>query len=476
MTLAVFWPVTGHDFVNYDDTVYVTANPHVTGGLSWQSIRWAFSNLEAGFWHPLTWLSILADCQFYGLHAWGHHLTSLLLHAAGTVVLFLALQRMTRATWRSALVALLFGLHPLHVESVAWASERKDVLSGLFWMLTLLMYARYAEELSARGQEPDNHPANTEGQDARKNRAVRGDGVSPPATRHPSWYYTLALVCFGCGLMSKPIVVTLPFVLLLLDYWPLQRLSFFPSLHHSSTPPLQPSTTPLLRLIALTVYAEKGVGALAPVASYPLAGRIQNALLSWLWYLGKTIWPTHLAAFYPYPETFPAWHAVGAGLVGLTISALVLRAARKRPYLAVGWLWYVGTLLPVVGLIQVGGFSRADRFTYLPLIGVFLALTWGTYELAKSWRYGVIAWSTAGAVAIVLCVALTRQQLGYWQDSEALFQHALAVTKHNWLAHNNLGDALEKKGQTDEAIRQYQKPSTSKPITPMCITTSPAPS
>ena len=462
VTVAVFWPVTGHDFVNYDDNLYVTGNPHVTDGLSWQSIRWAFSNLEAGFWHPLTWLSILADCQFYGLRVWGHHLTSVLLHAASTVVLFLALRRLTGATWRSAFVAGLFGLHPLHVESVAWVSERKDVLSGFFWMLTLWAYGCYTQPSKVQGLK----------------------------SKVP---YGLALVCFVCGLMSKPIVVTLPFVLLLLDYWPLRRwelrrknaecrsqkpeargqtdgpITQVPSdfiIHHSSFKLLLekvPFLAAALVFAVVTVYAEKGVGALAPVTSYPLAGRIQNALLSCLWYLGKTVWPTHLAAFYPYPETFPAWHAAGAGLVGLTISALVLCASRKRPYLAVGWIWYLVTLLPVIGLIQVGGFSRADRFTYLPLIGLFLALTWGACELTRRWHYGVIALSAAGSVAMVLCLGLTRQQLGYWQDSEALFRHALAVTKDNWLAYNNLGDALEKKGQTDDAIGQYEEAIRLKP-------------
>jgi tetratricopeptide (TPR) repeat protein len=447
VTLALYWPVTGHDFVNYDDPDYVTANSHVQGGLNWQSIQWAFSNLEAGFWHPLTWLSILLDCQFYGLRAWGHHLTSVLLHAASTGVLFLALQRMTRATWRSAFVAGLFGWHPLHVESVAWVAERKDVLSGFFWMLPLLLYARYAE-----------------------GRRQKLEGRGPLSIFHlpSSIFYFLSLFFFALGLMSKPMVVTLPLILLLLDWWPLQRRPF-------NTP--SPKLKPMLPLIwekvpflaaalvcgVVTIYTVSGVGALGAATTFPLAGRIQNALLSYLGYLKQTLWPADLAVFYPYPETFPAWRAAGAGLAGLLLSALLLWAPRQRPYLAAGWLWYVVTLLPVIGLIQVGGFSRADRFTYVPLIGVFVALTWGTYELTRRWRHQVLALSVAGGAALLLCLGLTRQQLGYWQDSEALFRHALAVTENNYLAHLNLGNALDEQGQMDEAISQFQKASRLRP-------------
>ena len=443
-----------------------TENAHVQSGLNWQSIQWAFSNLEAGFWHPLTWLSILADCQFYGLQAWGHHLTSVLLHAASTGVLFLALQRMTGATWRSAFVAGLFGWHPLHVESVAWAAERKDVLSGFFWMLTLLLYARYAE-VPEPGVE-SSHGRRREGPDT-GSRESGGNESSSPVFRHPSFYYTLALVCFVLRADEQADGGDVA-----LDV-ALAGLVAVAAALHSNTP--RPKLKPMLPLIwekvpflaaalvfgVVTIYAERGVGALGPATSYPLAGRVQNALLSYLGYLKQTLWPADLAVFYPYPETFPAWRVAGAGLAGLVISALLLWAPRKRPYLAAGWLWYVVTLLPVIGLIQVGDFSRADRFTYVPLIGVFLALTWGAYELTRRWRYQVLALSVAGGAAIVLCLALTRQQLGYWQDSETLFRHALEVTENNYLAHNNLGVALDKKGQIDEAIRQYQEAIRLKP-------------
>jgi tetratricopeptide (TPR) repeat protein len=462
VTIALYWPATGHDFVNFDDSLYVYQNVHVQSGLNWQSIRWAFTNLEVGFWHPLTWLSILADGQFYGLQAWGHHLTSVLLHAASTGMLFLALQRMTGATWRSAFVAGLFGWHPLHVESVAWASERKDVLSGFFWMLTLLLYVRYAED-RRRKTEDGRQKAVVRPPSAVLStlRSATEDGLR--RTGGPwSIFYLLCLLFFALGLMSKPMVVTLPLVLLLLDWWPLQRLP---------CETLSPKLKPMLSLIwekvpflaaalvfgVATIYAERGIGALGPATNYPLAGRLQNALLSYLGYLKQTLWPTDLAVFYPYPETFPAWRTAGAGLVGLLLSALLLWAPRQRPYLAVGWIWYVVTLLPMIGLIQVGDFSRADRFTYVPLIGVFLALSWGAYELTRRWRYQALALSVGGGAVLLLCLGLTRQQLGYWNDSETLFRHELEVTENNDLAHNNLGAALLGKGQIDEAIRQYQE-------------------
>jgi tetratricopeptide (TPR) repeat protein len=360
-------------------------------------------------------------------------------------------------------VAGLFGWHPLHVESVAWAAERKDVLSGFFWMLTLLLYARYAESRSEKAESRKQNPATPDTQHATRNTF----SVSR-FTFHARTFYLFCLFFFTLGLMSKPMVVTLPLVLLLLDWWPLQRLPF-------NTP--RPKLKPMLPLIGekapflavalvfgvVTIYAERGIGALGPATNYPLAGRLQNALLSYLGYLKQTLWPTDLAVFYPYPETFPAWRTAGAGLVGLLLSALLLWAPRQRPYLAVGWLWYVVTLLPVIGLIQVGSFSRADRFTYVPLIGVFLALTWGGYELTRRWRYQVLALWLAGGVVILLCLGFTRQQLGYWQDSETLFQHALAVTQNNEAAHNGLGAALGKKGHMDEAIRQFQEALRLKP-------------
>jgi len=451
VTVALYWPATRCDYVNYDDDIYVRENPHVQGGLTWPSVRWAFTNLQAGFWHPLTWLSLLSDSEFYGQKPWGHHLTGVVLHAANTVLLFLALQRMTRARWRSAMVAALFGWHPLHVESVAWVSERKDVLSTFFWMLTMLMYAGYVGTAGA----------------GEALRGRKGGAPAPPARGPAARYYTLALVFFICGLMSKPMVVTLPVVLLVLDWWPLRRLEITtPSFKLKPVLPVIWEKVPFLAAAmvfgVITVHAEKGVGALGATSLYPLGGRVQNALVSYMVYLRQTVWPAGLAVFYPYPATFSVWRTGGAALVGLLVTALLVWAPRRRPYLAAGWMWYVVTLLPVIGLIQVGDFSRADRFTYVPLVGLFLALSWGGYEIICRWRYPSLGLAAAGA-ALVLCLGLTRQQIGYWQDSEALFRHTLEVTEDNDLAHNNLGIALGRKGQTDEAIRQYQEALRLKP-------------
>jgi tetratricopeptide (TPR) repeat protein len=345
------------------------------------------------------------------------------------------------------------------------------VLSGFFWMLTLLLYARYVEETRTRGQALDTL-VKGEGPDTRENGAEHSDEPSPPVTRHAAWFYILALVCFVCGLMSKPMVVTLPLMLLLLDWWPLQRLSFnTPRSKLKQMLPLIWEKVPFLAAAlvfgVVTIYAVSGLGALGPATNYPLAGRLQNALLSYLGYLKQTLWPADLAVFYPYPETFPAGRTAGAGLVGLVLSALLLWAPRRRPYLAAGWLWYVVTLLPVIGLIQVGSFSRADRFTYVPLIGVFLALTWGAYELTRRWRYQALGLSVAGGAAIALCLALTRQELGYWRDSETLFRHALEVTEDNCLVHNSLGAALFTKGRVDEAISQYREAIRLNPNNPL---------
>ncbi len=453
--VAVVWtflPSLRNGFLDFDDDVYVCQNTHVQSGLTWQSVSWAFTNWEAGFWHPLTWLSIMVDSQVYGLRAWGHHLTSLLLHAASTVLLFLALRRMTGATWRSALVAALFGLHPLHVESVAWASERKDVLSGFFWMLTMLLYVRYVQE--SKVQSPATLRSSPSAVELPRTGATE-DGKSKVA-------YGLALVFFVCGLMSKPMVVTLPLVLLLLDWWPLQRFSLSTINHQPST--LRrllwekvPFLAASLGFGAVTLYTVSGVGALAATNQYPLAGRVQNALLSYLWYLQETLWPTDLAVFYPYPEAVAVWRWAGAGLLGLLITGLVVWGAPKRPYLAAGWIWYVVTLLPVIGLVQVSDFARADRFTYVPLIGVFLLLTWGACDCARGWRYGEFSLLVAAGGVVVLCGVLTRRQIGHWRDEESLWRHALAVTENNDFAHHNLGVALARKGAFGEAIEHLEE-------------------
>jgi tetratricopeptide (TPR) repeat protein len=432
VTIALYWPATQCDFVNYDDPDFVTANPHVQGGLNWEGVTWAFRNTEqAAYWAPLVWLSHMLAWQFFGMNAWGHHLINVLLHAVNTALVFLVFRRMTGATWRSAILAALFGLHPLRVESVVWVTERKDVLSALFWMLALWAYAEYVEGAQVRSSKSN-------------------------------LWYGAALGVFVLGLLSKPMLVTLPCVLLLLDYWPLRRFE-------RSTLDSQLSTTvrlvrekiPFFALAALasivTLIVQKQGSAVTAGESLPFGARGGNALISYCRYLGKMFWPTDLAVFYPHPGHWPLDKVVLAGVLLLSLSVVLWVQRRRSPYLLIGWLWYCGTLVPTIGLVQSGGQAMADRFTYVPSLGVLVFAVWGAYELTRRWHYGVIALSVTGSAAIVLCLALTRQQLGYWQDSETLFRHALAVTEKNWLAHDNLGATLYKKGQIDEAIRELQE-------------------
>jgi tetratricopeptide (TPR) repeat protein len=424
VTLALYWPALSHDFVDYDDQDYVTSNAHVQSGLTLESIKWAFSSPVVSNWHPLTMLSHMLDCQLYGLKPWGHHLTSVLLHAVNTVLVFLFLRGLTGAKWRSMLVAAVFGFHPLHVESVAWVAERKDVLSTLFWMLTLWTYALHVEK--SKGPGPRSKV-----------------------------FYVLALFFFMLGLMSKAMLVTLPFVLLLLDYWPLER--FKPG----QVWQLVREKIPFFALAAVAsvvAYVEQQhSGAMKTVEALPLGERAGNALISYCRYLGKLFWPTDLAIFYPHPGYWPLGEVLLAAALLLGLSVLFYVQRVRHPCLLMGWLWYAGTLVPVIGLVQVGGQSMADRYAYIPSIGLLVMIIWGLYELTQRWRYHELVLSVAGCAAIVLCLGLTRQQLGYWRDSEALFRHALEVTENNYLAHYNLGAALDKKGQIDEAISQYRE-------------------
>ena len=417
ITLAVFWPVSRHEFIAFDDQAYVTENPHVRTGLNWENVRWAFTNREVGLWHPLTWLSHMLDCRWFGLRAGGHHLTSLLLHAANAVLLFAALRALTGELWRSAWVAAFFALHPLHVESVAWIAERKDVLSTFFALWTLWAYSRYARANGAR-----------------------------PAT------YALMLLCYGCALMSKPMVVTLPLILLLLDYWPLKR---FPPAAGASQPAtlarLVIEKLPLIGLALLTMLVTLGAAArvhtLPSVAQCPIANRIANATISYARYLLQTFWPADLAVFYPFPAAISVWSVAGAALLLLAISAAALGTARRRPFLAVGWLWYGITLLPVVGLIQLGSYSHADRYTYVPLIGLFIMVAWGIGEIrfgSPVWRFGLVLGAT---LLLGACGAATRFQLKHWQNTAALFARALEVAPRNPVAHHALGSFAGGPGQ-----------------------------
>jgi tetratricopeptide (TPR) repeat protein len=424
--LGVFLPALNNGFVEYDDNLYITKNTHVQQGLTWQNAGWAFRSLTASNWHPLTWLSHLLDYQLYGLKPWGHHLTSVLLHACNAALVFWVLVQMTGALWRSLFVAALFGLHPMHVESVAWAAERKDVLSAFFWLLTLLAYGAYVKTRAA-----------------------------PAAKRKAIICYCLTLLLFALGLMSKPMVVTLPFVLLLLDYWPLGRFDRqgWVSLAIEKTPFF------LLTIAAssITFIVQKTTGAVGSTAAFPWGARLANTLVSYCCYIGKLLWPENLSVFYPYPGHWPVMTVLAAGLLLLGVTGLVIVLRRSSPWLLVGWLWFIGVLVPVIGLVQVGKQAMADRYSYIPSIGLFILISWGVNELTKNLPYRAMLLSVAGAAAIGICSALTLRQLSYWKDSEALFRHAVEVNRNNGMALANLGAALLRQGRWDEAIIPLRK-------------------
>jgi len=477
VTLSTFWPQTGHDFITYDDSHYLTENVHVQQGLTWPGVAWAFRTGETGNWHPMTWLSHMLDVQFFGLNAGWHHLVSLLLHAANTVLLFLLLQRMTGAAWRSAFVAALFALHPLHVQSVAWAAERKDVLSAFFFMLTLLAYAGYVEgrRRKAEGGIQDSAAGTTECR-------PRTTDHAPRTTLHPSIFYLLSLCCFALGLMSKPMLVTVPFVLLLLDYWPLGRMqngecrmqnaepsTRFPAprrgSHWSSPFIIQHSSffilekLPFLALsaasCAVTLWAQSGGGAVVPVAVVTFPQRVANAIVAYTGYLEKMLWPANLAVLYPLSGEVPLEALLVAAAVLAAITAWALWSWRTRPHLGVGWFWYVGMLVPVIGLVQVGMQRMADRYTYLPLVGVFVMVAWEVPERLAKWRWS--RWFLGGAAGLVLaaCIVATSRDLSSWQDSEHLFGHALEVAPANYIALDNYGRALLKQKKLPEAARAF---------------------
>jgi tetratricopeptide (TPR) repeat protein len=434
--LAVYIQTGTYDFVEFDDDDYVSENPHIRAGLNRESLLWAFTAGHSANWHPLTWLSHMLDIELYGMNPGPHHLTNVLFHIANTLLLFLAFRRMTGKMWQSAFIAALFALHPLHVESVAWISERKDVLSTFFWMLTLLTYARYAENPSLKTYLP-------------------------------------VFFSLGLGLMSKPMLVTLPCVLLLLDYWPLARV-------RTSLPPtsdLRPPTSDLRFLIleklplfalsaassAVTFFVQRSAGAVASSEVYSLNIRIANAVISYGAYIEKMIFPYGLAVYYPYPQTFHYWKIFGAFILFGLISLLAVRTVKPFPYIAVGWLWYVGTLVPVIGLVQVGAQSMADRYTYIPLIGIFIMLAWGIPQALEGRRYKKIVLSLAGSAVLLFLMLMSRHQTAYWKNSITLFKHAIEVTADNHLANFNLGVALKEQGKINEAIRHYKAALRIKP-------------
>jgi tetratricopeptide (TPR) repeat protein len=418
-TLAVYSQVRHYEFANYDDPDYVGANLHVRSGLTAGGVAWAFQSFDAANWFPLTWLSHMADSQFFGLESGWHHVTNVWLHALDALLLFAVLRRMTAARWPSALVAFLFALHPLHVESVAWIAERKDVLSAFFWFLTLWFYAGY----------------------------VKRPGIGR---------YLAVVAAFGLGLMSKPMIVTLPFVLLLLDVWPLERASW--PWNMASAKALLFEKLPLFAMAAggsvLTFHAQRQGGAVAPLAGIPLLFRLENALVSCLAYIRDMFWPAGLAVFYPYPRTLAIPEVALAGMALAGISILVARQFRARPYLAIGWCWYLGTLAPVIGLVQVGTQARADRYTYVPMIGLFLMLGWGAAELTRRLPRARNAVIAAAVLACSGCLIVTWSQIQYWATSETLLRHTLEVTSDNFITHHNLADYYLQNNRNEEARQE----------------------
>jgi tetratricopeptide (TPR) repeat protein len=515
-TVAVFWPVSRHEFVNYDDPAYVTHNLIVQEGLTWPGLKWAFGQLhgEATYWHPLTWLSHMVDCRLYGLRPAGHHVSSLVLHLLNTILLFALLRRMTNRVWNaecgmgnavpaskagtedssrftfhvscppawpSLLAAGLFALHPLQVDSVAWIAERKNLLSLFFGLLCLSAYARYAESRIT-------------------NEGARAGNIQHPMFRGGAWYL-VALALFALGLMSKPMLVPLPFVMLLLDYWPLGRLrslesrvlslestgrspqpsaSVRPSTQHATRNTQHASRIAFyawLRLLAekipflalsagsslVTIRGHESLGALVSAEELPVANRVANALVAYVIYLRKVVWPVDLSVFYLHPGRWPKLAVVGSAAILLAITALSVWQARRRPYLIVGWLWFLGMLVPTIGLVQAHVQALADRFIYMPIIGLLVMAAWGAADVTESWPARRAARGGLAALVLATCGILSTLQLRYWQDSLSLLQHAVQVEGRNFIARVMLGNAFFERGQLEPARREYEAATRLRP-------------
>ncbi|MGP0045428.1 MAG: tetratricopeptide repeat protein, partial [Syntrophobacteraceae bacterium] len=512
--IIAFQQLSQCDFINYDDDEYVTENIHIQHGITTHAIRWAFTTGYAANWHPLTWMSHMLDVQLFGLKPRWHHLTNLLFHIANTLLLFFVFHRMTKAPWRSAFVAALFALHPLHVGSVAWVAERKDVLSTFFWMLTMAAYIQYVEHRTEDGEQRSG--------DGERRTEDEGSfsGIRPP---HSVFRYLAVLIFFALGLMAKPMLVTLPFVLLLLDYWPLQRFERRKSPQDIHTEVNKPVSTnkgkgkssrnhtagsvpaldmmrgpirtlqsmlkeekpaahkyqwalvrplilekiPLLALATLscivTFFVQKKEGAVIPIEAFPLGARIANALVSYIIYIRKTICPYDLAVFYPHPGLLPLWQVLGAVLFLGAVSFAVIRTAKRFPCLAVGWLWFAGTLVPVIGIVKVGVQALADRYTYIPLIGLFVMAAWGIPELLRKWRYRKEALFASSALILACLLIVTWTQVGYWRNSIALYDHALKVTTRNDVMYYSRGCTYDKLGNHRQAIEDFDRAIEIKP-------------
>ena len=425
-SLVVYLQLINCDFVNYDDELYLTKNPHIQAGITLKSVIWAFTTGYASNWHPLTWLSHMLDIELYGLNPMGHHWTNLQLHIANTLLLFFVLQLMTGAILRSALVSALFAIHPLHVESVAWIAERKDVLCAFFWILSMYAYVGYVR--------------------------------NPEKKR----YYILLIILFALGLMAKPMIVTLPFVLLLLDFWPLSR---FQSIIHErkinvfqAFKTLVWEKTPLFVLTAIscviTFFVQQHGGAVASIEALPLKARAANAIVSYTGYIGKMIWPLHLAVLYPLRE-WNLGQVLISGLLLLLVSTLAVRTWHRHPYFSAGWLWYLGTLIPVIGLVQVGAQSMADRYTYIPLMGLFIIIAWGMSDISAKLPCRKIVVAVFSSVMLIFFMIYSWFQVHHWKNGVTLFTHAVKLTHNNSIAYCELGHALNQHGKRDEAIIHF---------------------
>jgi tetratricopeptide (TPR) repeat protein len=422
LVLAVYGYSIGFDFVHFDDNVYVSENPYVQKGLTWESVAWAFTTAYANFWHPLTWLSLMLDRHLWGPGPFGHHFFSIILHAINAVLLFWSLRAMTKDCWKSALVSAFFAVHPLHVESVVWIAQRKDVLSGFFWILTLWSYARY----------------------------VKRPGI---------YAYIMVFFMFMLGLMAKPMVVTLPFVLMLLDYWPLRRHEPFRKLIIEKIPLL------LISAVACVVafMAQKAGGAIVSVEELTFSARFMNAIISYITYIWKTLCPFNLAVFYPWPAHISWWQTLGAGAILMAITAGTALNSKTYPYLVVGWLWFLGTLVPVIGLVKVGEFSMADRYAYIPLIGLYIMLVWGGHDMMVKWFRAGRYRAVFAAIILLLLALRAGNQTTYWKDGITLFEHALRVTHSNYVAHNNLSVLFLERGALEKAEEHLNRALEIKP-------------
>lgn len=433
LTLGFYAPIVNDGFVLLDDVPYILGNPPVRAGITWETIKWSFTTFHAGYWHPLTWLSHALDCQLFGLNPAGHHLVSLLFHTANAVLLFLLLEEATTLLWPSLMAAALFALHPVNVESVAWAAERKNVLSVFFFLIGLWAYGRYAK-------------------------------------RGGAGRYAVVAGSFVMGLMAKPQVITFPFVLLLWDYWPLGRMFAGKSNDECSMRSDAPQGRSLgflviekLPLFAiavagsiLTVLGQRSSDAVRSLSDYPLAVRFENAIVSYARYLKILVWPAKLTPLYPHPEgSLTLWQVGVSAAVLILLTAITLRFRRRR-YLAMGWFWFLGVLVPMIGIVQVGEQAMADRFIYIPMVGIVIALVWALFDFSQQQRISEKAVFAPVAAIVIIFGALTFHQVGYWKDGITLFTHALNVTQKNYLAHQSLGMAYDKEGRVEEAIPQFE--------------------